>query len=101
MSVWYLRQSELMPIIWNLFPYIITAVSPLIMKKPVFISNLFLGAVLVMLFIDGWLYIETILKTNSPVLLAMSLISTLKLFIAFPVGAFLGYMFLGKGTSIN
>lgn len=92
LSAWYLRHAELMPIAWNVLPYVIAAILSLTMKSSL-ASTVLLGAVIAMLVVDGWLYVETILGTNSPVLMAVSLISTMKLFSAFPLGAGLGYVF--------
>lgn len=91
LSAWYLRHSELMPIIWNVAPYILTGVLSLVVKTP-YAPSVLLGAVLAMLFVDGWLYVETSLGTNSPVLFAISLASTLKLIAVLPIGALIGYV---------
>lgn len=80
-----------MPIIWNSVPYIITGALGLFIKKQS-ISMMLLGAILAMLFVDIWLYIETWLDIKSPMLLAISLASTLKFFVLLPIGALLGYL---------
>jgi len=92
LSAWYLRHAELIPIIWNTFPYLVTVVLSLTMNSSL-ASSVLTGAVITMLVVDVWLYVETSLGTSSPVLLAVSLISTVKLFSAFPVGALIGYVF--------
>lgn len=91
LNAWYLRESELAPIAWSILPYVIAGALSLAAKtQPA--TSILLGAVLVMLFFDGWLVIETALGTKSPFLLAVSLVSTLKLFAAFPLGALIGYL---------
>jgi hypothetical protein len=45
-----------------------------------------------MLLVDGWLYVETTFGIKSPLLLAVSLASTLKVFFVLPLGALVGYL---------
>lgn len=91
LNVWYLRESEIGPIIWSVLPYILTGGLSFAAKLQPW-PSLLLGAVALMLLIDGWLIVETVVGTKSPFLLAVSLASTLKLFTVLPVGALIGYL---------
>lgn len=91
LNVWYLRDSEIGPIIWSVLPYILTGGLSFAAKSQPW-PSLLLGAVVLMLLIDGWLVVETVVGTKSSFLLAVSLASTLKLFAVLPVGALIGYL---------
>lgn len=91
LNAWYLRGSEVGPIVWSILPYILTGGLSLAAKSQPWPSIL-LGAVALMLLIDGWLVVETVVGTKSPFLLAVSLTSTLKLLTSLPVGALIGYL---------
>ena len=91
LNAWYLRESEIGPIAWSMLPYILTGGLSLTLKSKPW-PSIFLGAVALMLLIDGWLVLETVAGTKSSFLLAVSLMSTLKLFTALPIGALFGYL---------
>ena len=92
LNVWFLRDSGIGPIIWCIFPYILSGVLSRFAKVQPWISIL-LGAVVLMLIIDGSFFIETAGGAKTSFLIALSLLSTLKLITVFPVGAYIGYLF--------
>ena len=70
-------------------PYLIVIVAALIFKKgylPILIG------VLLMLLVDAWLFIESILEVQTSITLALSLLSTLKIIVLFPIGLLIGYL---------
>lgn len=85
-TFFFLRQSPLMVVGWNLLPYPIAIVAAVRMtsKMPM------LCGVVAMLVVDVWLFLETFLGTTSPLLLGVSLLVTLKFFTVFPIGLLVG-----------
>lgn len=91
LNVWFLRDSGIGPITWCIFPYILSGVLSRFAKEQPW-SSVLLGAAVLMLIIDGGFFIETLGGTKSSFLIALSLLSTLKLITVFPVGAYIGYL---------
>jgi len=87
LMAWFLRESGVMPIIWNIAPYIILGILALGINSQLE-YRILLMLVLIMLFFDLWMYVEIWLGTKSSFLLAVSLISTLKIFVVFPIAVF-------------
>lgn len=83
---WLLRDAnDIAVLIWNVAPYIVGAVAcyGLRRKIPAVVG------IVCMLVVDLWMMTETILGTSSQWSLALSVLSTLKLIVLFPIG-FLG-----------
>lgn len=74
--------------LWSVAPYLLVVALTVFSRVRI---PLFFAA-FAMLFVDVWLYGEILFNTKSPVLLAMSLLSTLKLVIIFPVGLLIGFL---------
>ncbi len=83
----YLRESPLPVLIWNAGPYILVWLLVPLVKDHLVI----LIGVTAMLIVDLWLYAETFIQSKSSILLAVSLLSTLKVLTVFPLGLLLGY----------
>ena len=90
LNAWCLRDSGIGPITWCIFPYLLAGGISLAVKEQPW-PDVLLGAVVLMLVIDGGFFIETAAGTKSTFLLILSIVSTLKLLTAFPVGAIIGY----------
>ena len=91
LNVWFLRDSGIGPITWCIFPYILSGVLSWFAKVQPW-SSVVLGAVVLMLIIDAGFFIETAGGAKTPFLIVLSILSTLKLIIVFPVGAVIGYL---------
>lgn len=85
--LWYLRHATVGAIAWNCVPYAATLLAALAMRRPLAI----LGGIVAMLVVDLWIVVESTLHNQSPVLLAVSLLSTAKLVTLFPLGVLIGY----------
>lgn len=87
LMLWYLRHAPVGAIVWNCVPYVGTLLAALVMRRALAI----MGGIVAMLVVDGWIVFESALHTESSVLLAVSLLSTVKLIIVFPLGLMVGY----------
>lgn len=80
-NVWALRTSNSYVIVWHVFPYALACgLYVLLRNAPI------LTGILFMLVADIWLYTEVFLGTKSRLLMAVSLLSTLKIVLLFPLG---------------
>ena len=91
LNAWFMMDSGIAPLIWCLFPYIVTGGLSRVTKLQPWRSSL-LGATVLMMLMDGAFFIETAGGTKTTFLLILSLLSTLKLITTFPLGALIGYL---------
>ena len=91
LNVWFLRDSGIGPITWCVFPYVLSGVLSRFAKEQPWISVL-LGGVVLMLIIDAGFFIETLGGAKTSFLIALSLLSTLKVITVFPAGGYIGYL---------
>lgn len=73
---------------WNGFPYLLSGVIALLVKRQMVVGF----GVISMLVVDLWLYGQIALEIRADYSLAISLLSTLKLFVVFPAGCLLGFV---------
>lgn len=73
---------------WNGFPYLFSGVVALLVKRQIVVGS----GVIAMLLVDLWLYGQIALDIRTDYSLAISLLSTLKFFVVFPVGCLLGFV---------
>lgn len=85
-TVWFMRGGEFAALAWNALPYLV--VMPLAFYRQTKLP--LLTGLIVMLFVDGWMAVEVFMATHSKLLLLMSVLSSVKLFILFPVGFVIG-----------
>ena len=84
-NVWFLRNSGASVIAWHVLPYVVAGV-----LYAFFRSVSVLAGALLMLAVDTWLYTEIYLGTKSSILMTVSLLSTLKIVLLFPLGIAIG-----------
>ena len=84
-NVWFLRNSGVSVIAWHVLPYVVA------WGLYTFLGSVsVLAGALLMLVVDTWLYTEIYLGTKSSILMTVSLLSTLKVVLLFPLGIALG-----------
>lgn len=84
-NVWFLRTSDASVILWHVFPYFFAWGMYALFKNSSILTGL-----LFMLVADIWLYTEIYLGTKSSFLMAISILSTLKVVLLFPLGVAVG-----------
>lgn len=74
-------------IAWHVGPYLLIAALAILVPRA---AAAWLGAAILMLIVDGWVLSETLLGTQSPLLMTFGLLATMKLLTVLPLGALLG-----------
>lgn len=92
LMLWFLRHGELGAIAWNCAPYIAASLLALFVNR---IEAVFCGA-LAMLIVDVWMVLDATLRLAPSVLLAVSILSTIKMFVVFPFGFAVGFAYSKK-----
>lgn len=84
--VWFMRNGEMAVIAWNALPYLL--VMPLALLKQTRLALIF--GLSAMLAVDVWMMLEASMEIRSGMLLIISVLSSAKLFVLFPVGFVVG-----------
>ena len=92
LMLWFLRHSESGAIVWNCAPYIVASLLALSLRRT---EAVFCG-VLAMLIVDVWLVLDSTLQLVPSILMAMSVLSTIKMITLFPFGFAVGFIYSKK-----
>jgi hypothetical protein len=72
---------------WHVWPYLLIAALALAQPR---LPYIWLGAVAFMAIVDAWVLTETLLGSNSPVLMLLGLLAAYKPIVLLPVGVVIG-----------
>ena len=92
LMLWFLRHSESDALVWNCAPYIVTSLLTLSLRQ----TEAVFSGVLAMLVVDIWLVLDLTLRLVPSMLMAISVLSTIKMFTLFPLGFAVGFAYSKK-----